>query len=99
MIPEDKERCSVCEGWGVTSYESDGSPNACPRCQGSGLTDKPLPKVETPETSYADTLRDELVKLAKELEGSRLSDVSALAKLALDFIEEIDEFGWEGKYQ
>lgn len=97
MIPEGKERCAVCEGWGITSYESDGSPNACSRCEGAGLTDKPVAQSVSP--SRAQELQEALVALAQDLEGSRLSDVSALAKLALDFVEEIDEFGWEGKYQ
>lgn len=37
----DLIRCSSCEGWGITSYEKDGSPNACERCQGSGQVQKP----------------------------------------------------------
>lgn len=29
-------RCPECEGWGITSYEKDGSPNACVKCKGAG---------------------------------------------------------------
>lgn len=41
-------RCGECEGWGVTSYEKDGTPNKCVRCDGSGKVEKPPEPVYTP---------------------------------------------------
>lgn len=40
-------RCAKCEGWGVTSYNPDGSPNACDNCNGAGQVKAP-PPVEYP---------------------------------------------------
>lgn len=42
-IPEGKQRCHRCEGWGVTHYSADeiGKPVACSDCEGLGITDAP----------------------------------------------------------
>lgn len=39
----DLIRCQECEGWGITSYEKDGSPNACEKCKGAGRVEPPPP--------------------------------------------------------
>jgi hypothetical protein len=42
-IPEGKQRCRRCEGWGVTHYsvEEIGKPVGCSDCGGLGITDAP----------------------------------------------------------
>lgn len=42
-IPEGKQRCRLCEGWGVTHYSADriGEAVECSECEGLGITDSP----------------------------------------------------------
>jgi hypothetical protein len=89
----DLIRCSTCEGWGITSYEKDGSPNACERCGGAGKVPAPPPPVYIP--SAREKERQKLEDLAESLKGSQLSDVAQLAQCVLDYLEgECDEFDY-----
>lgn len=86
-------RCSVCEGWGVTSYEKDGTPIACEYCAGTGKVEAPLPPVYPP--SEREIQRQKLVDMAEDLKDSQLSDVAQLAQCVLEYLEgECDEFDY-----
>jgi hypothetical protein len=74
-------RCAKCEGWGITSYEADGSPNACDKCNGAGQVQAPPPPV------YAPSERDKLLEMAEVLKDSGLSDVSQFAQAVIDYLD------------
>lgn len=81
-------RCAECEGWGITSYEKDGSPNKCARCDGTGKVQPPAP------IQYALTYRQAAIKevldLAKETTNSNNAEARELAELVLKLFDDFD---------
>lgn len=65
LIPEGKQRCYKCEGWGVTHYSADeiGKAVTCSVCDGEGLRDlpplPPPPVYKTAEDYFQEWLADQ----------------------------------------
>lgn len=60
-IPEGKQRCPRCEGWGVTHYPAadTSEPVICTECDGEGITSVPvheLPEYKTIEDEFYEWL-------------------------------------------
>lgn len=90
MIPEDKIRCSVCEGWGVTSYEADGSPNACAHCGGTGVVARPVVVPTVYGLTDCQAAIKALLELAAKSKDSENAEASDIAYRVLDLFEDFD---------
>lgn len=83
-IPEGKQRCRRCEGWGVTHYSAEeiGKAVACLGCDGLGITDAP------PQLIYK-TVEEEFDEWLSSQKVSPLSLEAHWAELAWNAAQEL----------
>lgn len=83
-------RCPTCEGWGVTSYEKNGSPIVCERCKGIGKVEPTI----YPPVVYSLTCCQAAIKavldLAQETTNSNNAEARELAELVVKLFDDFD---------
>ena len=83
-------RCPECEGWGVTSYDAAGVPNACERCKGIGKVEPTIYPPVVYSLTRCQAAVKEVLDLAEETTNSNNAEARELAELVVKLFRDFD---------